>query len=276
MRELPPPNYEYEISKLVNAYKQAMLDIQRELERVDLTNFQRANAMATLKSITDILRELDATTGAWVESNVPVAVSDGIVRSIIALEIVGTVAEAEKIVTFSRLNSELVKAIVADTQDSLLKVTQNVERKVQVAIRKTMAEVLRVNATKGINGTSALTSEVVEKLREQLGSAIDTGIVDDINRRWRPEVYAEMAIRTKMLEAHKEATMNDGISRGANYGVISKHGAKDACRNWEGKIVKLTPAAEGDYPYIGNLPNREIFHPNCKHVVSPVKRPDRV
>ncbi|CAH0304856.1 phage minor capsid protein [Priestia megaterium] len=276
MRELPPPNYEYEISKLVNAYKQAMLDIQRELQRIDLNDFQRATATATLQSIADIIAQLDETTSVWIQTNVPVAVNDGIVRSIIALEIVNTVAEAEAIVKFSRLNSDLVKAVVADTQDDLLQVTQNVNRKVRTTIRQVTAEVLRANTTKGINGTSALTSDLVANLRKQLGSAVETGIIDASRRRWKPEVYAEMVVRTKMLQAHKEATINDGISRGANYGVISSHGAKDACRNWEGKIVKLTPAAEGDYPYIGDLPNREIFHPNCKHVVSPVKRPDRV
>ncbi|PGN53917.1 minor capsid protein [Priestia megaterium] len=276
MRELPPPNYEYEISKLVNAYKQAMLDIQRELQRMDLNDFQRATANATLKSIADILAQLDETTSAWIQTNVPVAVNDGIVRSIIALELVNTVAEAENIVKFSRLNSDLVKAVVADTQDDLLQVTQNVNRKVRTTIRQVTAEVLRANTAKGINGTSALTSDLVANLRKQLGSAVETGIIDASRRRWKPEVYVETVVQTKMLHAHKEATINDGISRGANYGVISSHGAKDACRNWEGKIVKLTPAAEGDYPYIGALPNREIFHPRCKHVVSPVKRPDRV
>jgi hypothetical protein len=276
MRELPPPNYEYDIAKLVSAYKQAMLDIQRELQRMDINDFQRANMLATLKSIAEILAELEATTSAWVEENVPVAVTDGVVRSIIALGVVDTVAEATKIVTFNRLNSDLIKAVVADTQDDLLKVTQNVNRRVRTIVRQVTAEVLRANTAKGINGTSALTSDLVANLRKQLDSAVETGIIDASRRRWKPEVYADMVVRTKMMQAHKEATINDGVGRGANYGVISRHGAKDACRNWEGKIVKLTPAAEGDYPYIGDLPNREIFHPCCRHTVSPIRRPDRL
>ena len=42
--------------------------------------------------------------------------------------------------------------------------------------------------------------------------------------------------------------------------------------NYEGKIVKLVASAEGNYPYVGDLPNREIFHPNCKHIISPAKK----
>lgn len=72
-----------------------------------------------------------------------------------------------------------------------------------------------------------------------------------------------------------EATINEAVADEAYYGVISSHGAKDDCANWEGKIVKLVPNAPGDYPYIGDLPNREIFHPRCRHTISPIRRPDR-
>lgn len=37
--------------------------------------------------------------------------------------------------------------------------------------------------------------------------------------------------------------------------------------------MKLTRDAPGSYPYIGDLPSREIFHPNCRHTLSPVRDP---
>jgi len=85
----------------------------------------------------------------------------------------------------------------------------------------------------------------------------------------------DMVSRTKMMRMTMDATINEAVDREAYYGVISSHGARDACRNWEGKIVKLVADAPGDYPYYGNLPTREIFHPRCSHVISPVRRPDR-
>jgi len=276
MRELPPPNYEYDVAKLTDAYVKALEQIRNELYRIDLTDFQRANALAVMKSITEILRELNGDTADWINEAIPKAAEDGIIRAIVALGVVDTVEQAANLVKFNRINKELVKAVVADTQDNLLAVTQNMEKRIIVAIRKSTAEVMRANVTKGVNGTSTLTGEMIRSIRDTLGKAVDTGIIDASGRRWKLKDYVETAVSTKMMEAHKEATMNEAVQRGANYGVISRHGAKDACSKWEGKIVKLVRDVEGSYPYIGDLPNREIFHPRCKHIVSPVKRPDRV
>jgi hypothetical protein len=275
-REIPTPNYEYSISRLVGYYKTAVREINRELERVDLTDFQRANALATLKSISEILAELDENAAKWVEQNIPIAVRDGVAGTIYALGVVETLEQAHKIVKFNRLNKTLIEAIVADTQSDLLQVTQNMDRKIKAAVRQAVAESMRLNLTRGINATRVLKADVVAEMRKRLGDAVNTGIVDSASRRWRPEVYAEMVTRTKMMLAHREAIRNEAIARGAYYGVISSHNAADACRNWERKIVRLTPDAPGDLPYIDDLPRNQIFHPNCKHLVTPVRRLDRL
>jgi Phage minor capsid protein 2 len=275
-KELPAPSYEYEVGQLVEYYKRAVRDILRELESVDLTDFQRANAQAVLADIADILAELDDNATAWVEENIPKAALDGVARAIVALGVVETVEEARTIAKFNKLNRELVKAIVADTQSDLLVVTQNMNRKVKAAIRQAVAESMRANMTKGINGRKTIRADIVAEMRKRLGDAVNTGIIDEAGRRWKPEVYAEMVTRTKMMQAHKEATRNEAISRDAFYGVISSHGATDACRNYEGKIVKLTPDAPGDFPYVDDLPRNKVFHPNCKHIITPVRRIERL
>lgn len=259
-REIPTATYDYEIARLVRYYKQALRDIEAELYRLDLTAMERTQVLAVQKEIASILSELDGNAAAWVEENIPIAVRDGIVRSIVALGVVQTVEEARNIVKFNRMNRDLVKTAVADTQDDLLQVTQNVNRKVRTAIRQVTAEVFRANLTQGVNGTATLRREIMQGLRKQLGDSLNTGIVDAANRRWKPEVYAEMVVKTKMAAAQREAAINDGLAREAYYGVISSHGAKDMCRGWEGRIIKLAPDAPGDFPYIGNLPRRDIFH----------------
>lgn len=275
-REIPTPTYDYEIKRLVNYYERALREINSELMSLDLTNFQRANALAVQKEIANILSELDDNAKAWVDANIPVAVNDGVIRSIIALGAAETVQEAQAILRFNRLNRDLVKTAIADTQADLLQVTQNVDRKIRIAIREVTAEVLRTNLTQGVNATATLQREIVRDLRAKLGDSLNTGIVDARNNRWKPDVYAEMVVRTKMASAQREAAINDGVERDALYGVISRHGARDACRGWEGRIVKLVPHADGDYPYTGNLPRRDIFHPNCRHVVSPIRRLDNL
>lgn len=268
------PTYDREIDRLVTAYKVAIREIQAELLRLDLSAISRANAAATLAAIAKILHGLNEEAAAWVDENVPKAATDGIIRAIIDLGAAETVAEAEKIVKFNRANQALIASVVADTQADLLAVTQNVDRRVKAAVRQATAESMRANMARGINGRRTISADILQRIRSTLGSAVETGIIDAAGRRWKPEVYVDMVARTKLSSAHRDATINEALGRGAYYGRISRHGATDACRNWEGRIVKLTPDAPGDYSYIGDLPRREIFHPNCRHQVTPVRDPN--
>jgi hypothetical protein len=272
----PTPTYEYDIAILIGYYREALQKVSNELNRIDLTNFERANLIVVQKEIADVLAELDVRTSAWVASMIPKAAEDGIIASIIALGVAETVEEARTIVILNRLNRDFIKTAIADTQDDLLQVTQNVSRKVRTTIRQVTAEAMRANLSQGINTTDSIKRDILRDLRQRLGESLNTGIIDAAGRRWKPEVYVETVTQTKLAQTQRESAINDALGRNAYYGIISSHGASDLCRNWEGRIVKLTPDAEGDYPYYGALPNREIFHPRCKHVVSPVRRPDRL
>lgn len=262
-----------EINRLVDTYKNSVAAILTELQRMDLSVASRAQAQSTLKAIAVILADLSEESAAWVNANIPKAATEGITQAIIALGVVETAEEAEKIVKFNRVNSEMVKAAVADTQADLLAVTQNIDRKVRAAVRQATADSMRANLAKGVNGRRTISRDILDRMRQALGNAVNTGIIDSAGRRWKPETYVEMVTRTKLAQTHRDATMNEALSRGAMYGRISRHGATDACRFYEGTIVKLTPDAPGSYRYIGDLPRREIFHPRCRHVVSPVRDP---
>lgn len=267
--QIPEPKYDYRVDRLVRAYKRAVRDIYQTLDRIDISNMTRAQSAATLKEVAEVLSSLNEESAAWVAENIPVAVRNGALTALVALD----VKDAEKITAFSRLNKELIEAVVADTQSDLLAVTQNIDRKVRTTIRQVTAESMRANMTRGISGRQTMNRDILEGLRKKLGDAVNTGIVDAAGRRWKPEVYVDMVARTKMTHAHREATINEAVSRKAYYGIISRHGATDACRRWEGRVVKLIADVPGDYPFIGDLPRREIFHPNCKHVVTPLRDP---
>ena len=259
-REIPTTTYDYEIRQLVRYYEEALQTINLELMRFDLTNMQRANIIALQADIADILKELNGKSSDWITKYIPIAVTDGVARTIVSLGSVETLEEARTIARFNRINRELVKAAVADTQADLLQVTQNVDRKVRATIRQVTGEVLRHNLTQGINATQSLKSDIMRDLRARLGDSLNTGIIDVAGRRWKPQVYVEMVVKTKMASAQREASINEGVANGAYYGVISAHGAKDMCRVWERRVIKLVPDAPGDFPYIGDLPRRDIFH----------------
>ena len=269
------PNYDAQVEELVRYYKQAIADIQRQLDRFDLTDFSRANQLALLKSVAETLASLNEESAKWVEENIPMAARQGVANAILALGVVDTLEQAEKLVKFNRVNTQLVQATVADTQSDLLAVTQNVERKVKTMVRQVVAESMRSNLAKGINGRRTMSADILAGLRQKLGDSLNTGIIDASGRRWKPEVYVDMVTRTKMMRLTNEAAMNEAVQRGAYYGIISKHGAKDGCGKWEGKIVKLVPDAPGDYTYVGDISNRELFHPNCRHTVTPIRDPNK-
>ncbi|MCG7383394.1 phage minor capsid protein [Paenibacillus sp. ACRRY] len=276
MARIPDPNYDRDINRLVDAYKRGILAIATELSRLDVSDISRAHAKAALAEIAAILRDINAESAAWVAEYVPKAATDGVARAIVGLGVANTLAEAEKIVKFNRINREMVASAIADTQADLLAVTQNIDRRVRQAVRQATAESFRANMASGINGRRTINADTLAGIRKTLGQATDTGIIDAAGRRWKPEVYVDTVTRTKLNSAHRDATINEAIGRETYYAQISSHGARDACRNWEGRIVKLVPDAPGDYPYVGDLPRREIFHPRCRHVLSPVRSPENI
>lgn len=276
MQHIPDPTYEYEIARLVDAYKNAAARIQHELERLDLAGLSRANAQAALSEVSRILSSLNDESAEWVAANIPQAARDGVVRTLVALDVAKTAEQAAAVVKFNRINSNMVAAAVADTQADLLAVTQNVDRRVRSAVRKVVADSMRASMTAGINGRRTISADILGGLRKTLGDAVNTGIIDAAGRRWKPEVYVDMVARTKMAETYREATTNEALARGAYYAVISRHGAKDACANWEGRIIRLTPDAPGDYPtYDAAKATRQIWHPNCRHTFTPVRVPEK-
>lgn len=277
MRTVPEPVYDRRTKRLAVAYRRAIRKIQRELRALDVVDLSQANARAALAEVSRILAELNEESAEWVETNIPLAARQGVVRTIVALEVAADVKEAESIVRFNRLNREMVASAVADTQADLLAITQNVERRVRVAVRQATAEAMQANMAAGINGRRTISREVAEGIRKRLGDAADGAIIDRAGRRWRVETYSEMVARTKMMQTHMDASTNEALDRGVLYGRISSHGATDACSEYEGAIVRLTAEGDPRYPTVDELRDtKKIFHPNCKHIVSPVRRPERL
>lgn len=265
--------YDRDVALLVRTYKSAILAISSELSRLDVSEMSRANAKVAISEVAKILRELNEESALWVEANIPKAAIDGAVTALIDLGVAATVDEAQKVAKFNRINREFVATAIADTQADLLAVTQNIDRRVRVAVRQATADSFRANMSRGINGRKTIDRDILAGIRKTLGSAVDTGIIDSAGRRWKPEDYVDMLTRTKMSAMHRETTTNEAIGRDAYYARVSSHGAKDACSKWEGKIVKLIRDAPGDYPYVGDISRRELFHPRCKHSLSPVRDP---
>lgn len=273
-REIPRTTYEHDIERIVGYYKSSIESILRELDRLDVSNITQANSRATIASIAKILSELNEEAAAWVDEMVPIAARDGAAGTLYALGLAETMEQAVTIVAFNQINKHMVETAIADMQTDLLAITHNVDRKVRTAVRQVVAEVMRSNMTQGINGRRTISREILGGLRNRLGDSVNTGIIDAAGRRWDPKVYAETVARTKLMDTQREAMTNEALGRGAYYGVVSSAPAKDACSYHLGRIVKLTADAPGSYPTVQQLrASHQIFHPNCRHHITPLRDP---
>lgn len=274
MRNVPEPNFKYNVTRLVRYYKRAAQTIMSEIERGDITDLNSANSRAMLKDISEIIVELDDNSREWVRENIPLAARQGVARSLVTLGIAKSLQEAENIVRFNRLNREMVRAAVADTYQDLANVTQNMDRKTKAGLRRVFAETIREQYTQGITGRQTIKRETLNRMYKEMDDLVNTGIIDAAGRKWRPETYVEMVAHEKMNQAYFEANTNEAVARGAYYGVISSHGATDACRYHEGRIVKLIEDAPGNYPTVDELrATNQIFHVRCLHHVSTLRDP---
>lgn len=274
MRNVPAPDFKYNVTRLVRYYKRAVQTIMNEIERGDITDLSTANSRAMLKEISDVIVELDEDSREWVRENIPEAARKGIARSLVTLGVTESLAEAEKIVRFNKLNREMVRAAVADTYQDLANVTQNMDRKTKAGLRRVFAETIREQYTQGVTGLKTIKRETLNRMYKEMDDLVNTGIIDAAGRKWRPETYVEMVAHEKMNQAYFEANTNEAIARGAYYGIISSHGATDACRYHEGRIVKLIEDAPGDYPTVDELrATNQIFHVNCRHHVNTLRDP---
>lgn len=271
----PKPRYEQETAKLSRAYKAATKRILAELERLDVSDMSRQQSAAALANVERQLKQLGSESVKWAEENIPLAAQQGVERAIIALGDARSVAEAQKIASFNRANENAVADAILDTQKDLLAVTQNIDRRTKQVVRRVTGESLREHMAAQITGHKTIRADILAKLRVELADAIDTGIIDAGGRRWKPGHYVDMLSRTKMAEIYDVANMNEGIMRGALYAVISSHGAIDACRFYEGSIMRLTAEAPGDYPTYDELKaSQQIWHPNCRHTFTVIRNPD--
>ncbi|MCU5554825.1 phage minor capsid protein [Bacillus cereus] len=280
MNSKSTPSYVYDVGRLSSIYKKAMLQIQAEIENLDITELNRATGLALMSNIETELLKIDREALEWVKENVPLAAKEGIAQTLHSLGYAETIAAARQIARFSQVNSEMARAAAADTMQNVLAITDRMAEEMQKEIRKASANVISSGISRSRNSTVMADElkEQIKKIKEDLKGAVDTAIIDKSGRRWSVDHYTDMLARTKLTEIQREATQNEAIRRDAFYATISFNGStKDACRYHQGRIIKLTAEAEGNYPTYDQLKaTGQIFHPNCKHHIVPFRDYDRL
>jgi hypothetical protein len=128
--------------------------------------------------------------------------------------------------------------------------------------------------------TGEATAKAWEGLTEKYGSRETVKYRDGKN--YPLNTYLDGRANTTATDIHLATTEMDAAQGGIYTGIISKHGASDTCRIWEGKVIAFSSEARDllakQYPEAAQLKtlaevradkNSHIFKFNCRHTVTP-------
>ena len=151
----------------------------------------------------------------------------------------------EQDVRFNTLNS----AILRDTQDEY---------------RSIIGKVVAMQATGVIT-----TQEALRKALNDFADRGITGFTDKAGRKWEMDSYAEMAIRTGMMNARVEAYKDEMKAHDEHLVIISDHqDTCPLCAEYERAILSVDGQDLDDPECDGLLDDAVaggLFHPNCGH-----------
>lgn len=177
-----------------------------------------------------------------------------------------------------------VNALVIETYSDILEATENTMPAIKKVVRDSVRDIIQLNTLtdeKYAGQADQLKKQLMKRLskkglRERIVKDGFVGIVDKAGRRWSVGTYSDMVVRTKLSQAYTDGVKKEGQELGMDLGVISDHGAKDDCKQWEGVVVSLSGKTSG-FPTLKEAQaTNEVFHPNCQHTVHLIRDLDQL
>ncbi|MFZ4454326.1 phage minor capsid protein [Salibacterium aidingense] len=261
---------ERHVTRVVRRVGSARIDIEDVLRDLEITGLSRKKKREVIRKVNRILDRLDADLRVEAEDITEQTFEHGRALTLVALGVAASVGAAKRMLRDNRGANNAQKAIVSDAYetltDDLLAATQNTRNHVKREVRRAAAATIR----EGREGRQGARSQIRE-LRRRLGTSANLAITDRGGNTWKLNDYTKMAIRTKAAEMQVEGERTEALREDVQYGIVSRHSDPcPRCAPWEGRIVKLTADAPGDYPTIEEARASGLLHPNCKHLVTPV------
>ena len=165
--------------------------------------------------------------------------------------------------------------VKADTLKLITEMLRNTENRIKQLVNKLYQDALMVAVSARRASLAELDSELpeltVEEFLEQLYANGFVGIVDKANRRWKPEVYAKMVLRTKEIEAFIAIQQGLALSNQLDLAYIAGKPVDNPCNDWIGVVISLNGKTARFPTYQQVKETLEVFHPNCQHYLIPIK-----
>jgi len=268
-------NLHYFDSVVRSAQETLVTQIESAIRSGDLGSAVRRQAQ--LQAVEHTLAQLAATANPLASQMVLEAWHQGADRA--AKQIAELPIDApEKLGVFNGVSLEAVQAMQTSLVQSLDAATQNLGRRVRdVYAREQRRAVLR--AVLGASGSpdaaskdlqaALMRDKAVQKAVRDGGTAFE----DAAKRRWKLDVYSNMATRTVTREAVVQGAVARMVSHGIAIARVSTHaGSCEICLPFQGTLVALGPDTPAEYRGEAVSDTGEIppFHPNCAHSLEPV------
>ena len=177
-------------------------------------------------------------------------------------------------IKFTDAQQATLDKLMTDTYNDMLIATNYMSESAKRFVRVKTSQVMQLQQAlrQGNKSLAYSLARQLEagKLGKDASTQAFTGIVDKAGRRWNLKTYSEMVVRTKVQQAHIYGTAQQGHEMGYHLFIISSHNALDACSHWEGKIISVGESIGGYPSYEELAASNEIFHPNCKHHITPI------
>jgi Phage minor capsid protein 2 len=277
-RKVPEPSYDKDVKNVLKGYIRA-----RELIIIQLLSLVENNGdpikvnqqASMLRQVDYILAGLNAEVQSTIEEGILANFKEGqAILSYNAGEF-NSLAEATQNVAFSQLAKETIDSILADTFDDLLSATELTSKRTKRIVRRVVSEQMKVDMARA-RGRKIMSKGIIEELTKQgLSKTVKeegfVGIVDKKGRQWELNRYVDMVVRSKYKQARFEGMRTKAVEDGYDLAVVSSHGAKDKCRKYEGMVISMNGQTAGYPTYQELRRSNEIFHPNCKHTIFPIR-----
>lgn len=228
---------------------------------------EKARRAAILRQLDQIVQETHIDLNAWAVTQIPAFYEAG------AFEFVRDAIKGGQNIdftkNFSTFHAEAIASLVNQTSGDIASAMTGMqkmnERLLSQATRDSLLEKV---ATGKISGDTrkAITKNITKELK---ANGVDA-LTDKGGRTWDLATYGKMLARTKLTQAHNQGVSMRLAQEGNDLVIVSDHiGECASCAPWENKILSVS-GKNGKYPSLNTAMAEGLFHPNCRHVISPL------
>jgi len=228
------------------------------------TKKRRAAAMAQIEQIA---KETHLDLSAWADVEIKAMYESGMFDAMKNLHEQGKLVRFDN--AFTKFHREAIEALadagISDIAKSMQGLVATGQQLISDAAKKAVLEQVATGQVLG-ETRREIRKNVVKTLKQRGVSAL----VDKGGKTWELSKYGDMLARTKMTQAHNSGTVNRMVQSGYDLVQVSDHfGECELCRPWEGEILSAT-GRNKQYKSLAYAESNGLFHPNCRHVITPV------